>query len=163
VQKGVESVEIDIAGPMVAAQRGDVGTYQPVVDGKKLALESGSVQATLSNLNRLTDTSTKKLQRQVVSIYALNGRILVVFDTGESYLATGFSLGSDERETSELALFAVKHKLGRSKRDCMSLCRTLSPNHTGLVFPLPPAPISKTDEDSAIISTGDTQTLPIRQ
>lgn len=155
-----QAVKIDIAGPMVGAHRGDTDTYTPVVDGRSLALECHSVESTLANLRHLTDTSSKKLQRQVLAIYAFEGRILIVFDTGEAYLATGFSLGTTERETTELALFAAKHGLGE-KRDCMALCRTLPVHHTGPVLPQPKPPQNAADMDSGVISTGDTQTLSV--
>lgn len=153
-------MNIDIAGPMVSAQRAADDTYTPVVDGTKLNLECGNVQVTLANLNRLLTVEPDKIRREVVSIYSVRGNILVVFDTGESYLATGFALGSDQPESSELALFAVKHGLAEKKLEARRRCRELDEEHTGPVFPLPRM---RGDEDSAIISTGDTQTLPIRR
>jgi hypothetical protein len=148
---------------MVEAQRvGEPDTYLPLLNDRTLALECHDVEATLANLRDLTDISSKKLQRRVVSIYAIDGRILIVFDTGETYLATGFSLGSNERETTELALFAARQKLDE-KGECLAVCRSLPANFTGPVLPHPRFDSLKSaaDAESGVISTGDTQTLPV--
>lgn len=147
---------------MVLAQRASEDTYTPMVDGKALDCECNSVQITLKNLNELlaAPPGGKGRRRSVVSVYSVEGNVLIVFDTGETYLATGFRLGSAEEETHQLALFIAKHLYAGEHADLLfAQCQVQSPTLTG---PIKIEPRVNPDGDSAILAIADTQEIPVR-
>ena len=100
-------MKIDIDTPMVAAHREGIDTYTPVFDGSELEVECGNPAITLRNLEKIIGP-----KRQPVSFHGAHGQVLIIFDSGESYLATGFGYGSTVDEVMRFAEFAAKHGFG---------------------------------------------------
>lgn len=96
-------MKLDISSPMIQAfKRGD-DNYTPTFDGVDLELERGDAAVTLRNLDEIVGT-----HRPVRVFYLAKGQVLVIFETGETYLATGFGYGHEGDEVFRFALFAAK-------------------------------------------------------
>ncbi len=124
-------MRIEIVSPMLAAFRSGVNTYTPVFDGQELGLEDGDTPATLRNLDKLIGPD-----RKIIRFYLAKGQVLVIFDTGETYLATGFHYGheQDQQKVRQFALFASKHGFGDDETLTTHLS-ALSANHFGPLEP----------------------------
>lgn len=84
-------MQINVESQMRLAAVGGVDAFQPVFRGEALRVEAGIPEVSLENLRKMLGTGLK-----VASMVAVeNGHILIVFKTGETYLATGFSIGED--------------------------------------------------------------------
>ena len=115
---------------MVRAFRDGEDTYQPVFDGQDLQTECGNPVTTLNNLAKLVNGD-----RKVVCFYLNHGHALIVFATGETYLATGFSYGPQQDGVKELAVCAAKH-LGCDHKELLSILSALPLDFDG-PMPLP--------------------------
>lgn len=124
-------MKIDIASPMVAAFHDGADTYAPICNGEELEVECGSAKITLRNLSKIINPN-----RRVVSFMLAHGQVLIVFNTGESYLATGFGYGHEQEEAHQFALFASKHGFGNHE----DLFKHISGIPDNIVGPLPPLP-----------------------
>jgi hypothetical protein len=100
-------MKIEVNTPMVSAHLTGIDTYTPVFDGVEMEVECGNPEITLRNLSNLI-----RPVRQPIAFHASHGQILVIFDSGETYLATGFSYGSLVEEVCRFAEFASKHGFG---------------------------------------------------
>lgn len=100
-------MKIDINNPMLAAHRDGIDTYTPVFDGVELEVECGNPAITLRNLEKIIGPN-----RQPIMFHGAHGQVLVIFDSGETYLATGFGYGSTVDEVMRFAEFAAKHEFG---------------------------------------------------
>lgn len=118
-------MKIDIAGSMVTAFRDGSDTYTPIFDGEELDVECGSAEVTLKNLARIVTPN-----RRVVSFMLAHGHVLIVFSTGESYLATGFSYGHDLDEVHRFAEFVAKHT-GHDLEEVYGAVSGLPPDYAG--------------------------------
>jgi hypothetical protein len=78
-------------------------------NGINLDAEDGDPETTARNLHAIVSSAP---ERSILSVVNLNGKVLIILKTGESYLATGFSIGSDGAGTAALARFLVGHNDG---------------------------------------------------
>jgi hypothetical protein len=97
-------MKIHITSPMVEAFIAGTGTYTPVFDGGELETENGSAAVSERNLAKIVNPN-----RRVVSFFLRHRYVLVSFDTGDSYLATGFSYHGRSSRVKAFAKFAAKH------------------------------------------------------
>lgn len=105
-------------------------TYTPTFDdGCDMQPECGNPKITVTNLSRIVNPN-----RKVVHLHLGHGQVLVSFESGESYLATGFGYGHEQEEVHQLALFASKHGFG----DHRELFIILSRLNTDYFGPIPP-------------------------
>lgn len=101
--------QIRIDAGMIGAFKEGVSRYQPVYDGINLDAENGDPETTARNLHAIVSSSS---ERSILSVINRAGKVLIILKTGESYLATGFSIGSDGPGTAALARFLVDHNDG---------------------------------------------------
>ena len=113
-----------IEGEMVRAFREGVKRYEPVCEGLELEPECGDPATTTRNLHRIVSSSPERSIMAVISSGA--GSVLIALKTGESYLATGYSIGSDGPGTAELARFLVEHNDGDWLEDYEWMLKVLS-------------------------------------
>ena len=74
--------------------------YIPVFQGEEMLAEGALPEVSLENLRRLVAAGLK-----VKQFIGRNRNVLVEFETGEAYLATGFSFASDDEATMTFAQF----------------------------------------------------------
>lgn len=103
-------MRIRIDGEMLSAMRAGEDTYTPVVGSEELDLEHGDPVTTVKNLRRLVD-----MGRRAIGFCAGHGNVLIMFDSGESYLATGFSYGHRLDEVQRFAEFASSQGFGDAR------------------------------------------------
>lgn len=94
---------IDIESGTVRAWKTGVESYVPVFDGRPLEEETGSPEPSRRNLQVILQKT------ELASLVPGTSGVLVVFCTGETYLATGFSI-TDDLRCKALAKFAAKSK-----------------------------------------------------
>lgn len=105
-------MELAVDGPMLRAWKEGVEQYRPTFQDEPLEIESGDVDVTLRNLQKIIHG----LQREgwVSHFYVgAKAQILVTFTSGENYLATGFTIGEETPKVRGLAQFAAENGLGR--------------------------------------------------
>jgi hypothetical protein len=102
--------QISIDAGMGSALKAGLKQYQPVCGGVKLDPECGDPETTTRNLHQIVSSSPGRSILAVIS--SANGQVLIVFKTGETYLATGYSIGSDGPGTAALARFLIEHNNG---------------------------------------------------
>lgn len=150
-------MKIDIAGPMVAAHVEGIDAYTPIVDGRELKLEHGDVGDSLANLSQIVSP-----RRAVAAVYVRKRQVLVTFNTGESYLATGFQVPASQEDLEHLARFVFKNKVGGAAKSWHELAnwyRNLRADYEG---PLSMPDTEFASEESGVIATGDTQEIRVR-
>lgn len=81
-------MKIDLESTMLKAAQD--GEYQPVFRGEALDVEASMPEVSLRNLRKLLEAGLKPVSMIAVE----HGHILVVFQSGETYLATGFALAN---------------------------------------------------------------------
>ncbi len=121
-------MKIEITNPMVAAHREGIDTYTPVFDGADLEAECGNPAITLRNLSKIVQPG-----REPVAFHANHGQVLVIFESGEAYLATGFSYGSMVEEVLRFAEFAAKHGFGNDLSELRRDLASIDVDWTGLL------------------------------
>jgi hypothetical protein len=97
-------MKIEIESAMRRAARENIDAYQPMFRGEPLDVEASLPEVSLKNLTALLDAGLRVSSMTVVE----NGNVLVAFETGETYLATGFSVGVEAATTTAFAKFAAK-------------------------------------------------------
>lgn len=102
--------QISIHSGMTEAFKTGCKQYQPLCNGIKLDPECGDPETTTRNLHRIVASSPERSVLAVIN--SGDGRVLVVFTDGETYLATGYSIGTSGPGTQELARFLVEHNGG---------------------------------------------------
>jgi hypothetical protein len=95
---------LDIDCPMVQAWKAGTTRYRPVFRGRSLEIENGSVEVTLRNLREI-DREIGLRSRVTNILVGPRRQTLIVFSSGETYLATGFSVGSSDMKVRGLAEF----------------------------------------------------------
>ena len=108
-------MKIRIDGEMLAAMRAGEDTYTPIFGNEELDLERGDSRVTLENLRKITSQG-----RRAIGFYACSQHVLVIFDTGETYLATGFGYGNKQEEVQRFADFASSQGFG-DRRSVLAL------------------------------------------
>ena len=106
-----ETTVIQVEHAMLRAWLEGISGYQPVFRGQKLEVENGSVEVSLKNLRTIVKSG--KLVSSLLVAPSTN--VLVTFLSGETYLATGLSVGHDGIEVKGLAEFASEVGLGNKK------------------------------------------------
>jgi hypothetical protein len=90
---------LNVETPMLAAFRGDgLGHHQPVFRGTPLAAECGDCAVSIKNIQVMLDAG---LQVREALTEGHGRKVLVCFDSGEQYLATGFAYGGDMEANDE--------------------------------------------------------------
>jgi hypothetical protein len=87
--------------------REGVESYQPENTGISLEPESGEPQPSLRNLRKLLDAGLA-----ISDIFVRPTGALILFSTGEQYLATGLRIGDAANPARTLALVEVAVKAG---------------------------------------------------
>lgn len=123
-------MKIEVGGPMYLAFLDGVSNYTPVLNGVDLEPECGDTRATVRNLFKII-TPARKVLRFVLN----KGRTLVIFETGETYYATGLIWGTDKHkdDVKQFALQALKVR-GGSDKEVKGFTRylmSLPPDYTG--------------------------------
>lgn len=93
---------------MVEAFREGLSRYTPTFKGADLEEEQECPAISSRNLSRLLETG-RRVQTMLVNTQR---QVLVVFHTGETYLATGFTVGKKGDEVATFAKFAAKAGYG---------------------------------------------------
>ena len=147
-RESVTRIEVD--GGMLKAWRQGLSSYQPVFREEPMEVEAGSVEVSLRNLRKII----KAIQAaHSVAIHPVvrslevgpNRNVLVTFVDGETYLATGFSIGHAGIEVAGLAEFAAE--IGQGEKDALfELWSTLPEDYTG-ELPKPPGELRVTGAD----------------
>ena len=88
---------------MLAAWEQGCDGYTPLFRGEAMAVECGDPETSLANLVRLLDAGLHPIRYRANSDHS----ILVEFEEGGSYLATGFSFGKPGRATMAFGDFAT--------------------------------------------------------
>lgn len=83
-------MNIDLESRML--QAATENEYLPVFRGEPMDVEASMPEVSLKNLRKLLAAGLKVTSMMVVE----NGHVLIVFQTGETYLATGFAVASVE-------------------------------------------------------------------
>lgn len=112
--------QIETDCPMRRALLDGVNGYTPVFRGETLIPEYSDNDASLKNVRRMLSVGLKICGLNV----GPNGNVLVIFDSGETYLATGFAVGEYSLLVQALAEIAVESGLGKM-RDWMRYLTTL--------------------------------------
>ncbi len=100
-------MDLPIQSDIIRAFNQEVKDYQPICQGLTLEHECGDPAVTTRNLRLLAR------DRAILAVIADGKRgVLVIFKTGEMYIATGYSIGKDAVGTSELAKFLVEFNDG---------------------------------------------------
>jgi hypothetical protein len=130
----MDAMTINIQNEMVRAlQRPERISYQPLLDGVTLSAEGGQARASLENLRTLLQHN-----RRVLGCICGPAGVLIVFQTGECYLATGFCAGSRGMRTKGFAQFSQEAGLGQQK-DLLRFLSALPSDTSGLLcFPVQP-------------------------
>lgn len=142
--------EIDVSGPMALAFQSGDDTYQPVFPGTELELEYGQTKATLNNLNAILDSGNQEIAAFLLS----SGQVMVVFASGNLYLATGFHYGHPGDEVHQFALFAAKHGFGNPDEIFAYLSAGLPPGES-TVMTKPPIVSHDLIEESMRVFNGN--------
>lgn len=116
-----------ITHEMVSAFQAGVMEYQPHLPGLALEPETGDPAATTRNLVALVETG-----RPILAVIGGSRGVLIVFMTGETYLATGFA-----SDSPELARFLVEHSNGQWTADYDEMRSHLRDWPKDLVGPIP--------------------------
>jgi hypothetical protein len=126
--------QIDLESPMKRAFDQGVDAYAPVFRGEALEVEACIPEVSLNNLRRILKGGLK-----VSALHAgKNSHTLVVFSTGETYLATGFNVGyPGDLACLMLAQFASEAGLG-SMQAWKEYLGFLPPEFHGLLDPRVP-------------------------
>jgi hypothetical protein len=103
-------MQIEMASPMLLALRNGDDTYQPVIGGLTLEVECGEPEISARNLAKVMDCVGK--DRLVLGFFLQHGHVLVIFASGEAYLATGFGYGHEQAQVSHFAAFAHEQGFG---------------------------------------------------
>jgi hypothetical protein len=107
--------QIRIDNEMLNAFKTGCKQYQPLCDGIKLEPECGDPASTTRNLHNIVSSSP---QRSILAILnSGDSGVLIVLKTGETYLATGYSIGSNGPGTVALARFLIEHNDGDWRED----------------------------------------------
>jgi hypothetical protein len=114
---------------MMRAWKQGVGGYTPMFREEPMTPEDGSPGPSLQNL-RFMLRAPLKVQFMFAGPQA---QVLVVFTTGETYLATGFGLGHRDLKTKALAQFSHEIGLG-SKQDCYDFLSAMPPDYQGVIL-----------------------------
>lgn len=124
-------MQIEIESQMRSAARDGVDGYQPIFRGQPLEVEAAIPEVSLKNLRILL-----KAGLQVASMIAVeSGHILVVFKTGETYLATGFAVGEASDLTKAFAQFASEAFPGSRREWENQIIHFYAPDYQGLINP----------------------------
>lgn len=83
---------IEIESPMRKAAREGIESYLPTFRGQHLDVEGCIPEVSLKNLREILKAKVKLTWAEAVE----NGHIYLAFDSGETYLATGFAVGGIE-------------------------------------------------------------------
>jgi hypothetical protein len=126
---------LPIEGEMVRAFQSGVKQYQPVCAGLDLEPECGDPATTTRNLHRVVSSSPERSILAVISSGASS--VLIALKTGESYLATGYSIGSEGPGTAELARFLVEHNDGDWREDYDEMFEVLATWPSDMAGPIP--------------------------
>jgi hypothetical protein len=113
--------------------------YRPIYKGEPLEEENGNPEPSLHNLRKIL---ADKLYVQYMFV-GPHSHIFIVFTTGETYLATGFSIGDHGTKTKAFAQFSSEIKLG-TPRECFQFLQAVEPEYTGVLF-FPKSSLSQAD------------------
>lgn len=94
-------MKIEVESLMRKAAANGLSEYQPIFRGEPLEVEAGEPKASLDNLRKMIKEGLEVQSVLVVE----DANVLVVFKTGETYLATGFDIGDDSVATKSFAEF----------------------------------------------------------
>lgn len=120
------AVDISITSPMLKAFQEGVPRYTPLFEGKPLEEEQGCSATTIRNLSVLLGAGLR-----VASFHVNAGRqVFILFVTGESYLATGFSTGERNDKVAALSKFAARAGFGDAA-ELFEIYATLPEEWTG--------------------------------
>jgi len=80
--------QIPLEHPLRKAASDGLRSYQPIFQGELLQIEAEDAEVSLNNLIHILTTGAHVTWVEVVE----SGHVYVAFDSGESYLATGFAI-----------------------------------------------------------------------
>ncbi len=121
-------MKIEVTSPMKLAAEEGMNGYLPTFRGEELAVEMSDPAASLKNLRKLLKAGLK-----VLSVTMFEGEnVLVVFTTGETYLATGFTVGEVD-DVSFFAQFLSEAGLGKTS-EWLHTLRCYSPEDMAYPF-----------------------------
>lgn len=129
-------MKIEIASEMIGAFLNGQAAYTPTTGSTQLENENGDTGVTLRNLDLLINEPG--CNRIVLGFNLRHGQVLVIFATGETYLATGFAYGSDDDKVREFSIFAEKHGIVRSWKTQFSFLSAIDKSHAGPMEIAPP-------------------------
>ena len=95
--------QINIENGMEEAWKAGINGYQPVFRGQALAVECCDPEVSLQNLLKLLDAGLHPKRFRTNA----DRSILIEFEEGGSYLATGFSVGDEGVGTAAFAEYAT--------------------------------------------------------
>ncbi len=126
-------MELSLNHPTLDAFRSGVKAYQPVCPGLTLEPETGDPAVTARNLHALFFSSSERRILDVIACGRRPGPVLIVFNSGEVYLAAGFSIGEN---SDDLARFLVEHTGGTIVDDFDAMREYLQAWPTDLAGPV---------------------------
>jgi hypothetical protein len=129
--------EIPIDAGMAGAFKGGLEQYRPLCDGIKLEPECGDPATTTRNLHSVVSSRPERAIQGVIASGVSDRGILILLKTGESYLATGYSIGTDGPKTAELARFLVDHNDGDLLEEYDEMFELLATWPSDLAGPVP--------------------------
>jgi hypothetical protein len=125
-------MKIEIESPMRALARdNEPDAYQPVFRGLELEVEAQIPEVSLRNLQVLLKAGLRVATMAVVE----HGHILVTFEMGETYLATGFAIGVASDLSLAFAKFASEAFPGTQQDWENHLAYMLPAGWRGLIDP----------------------------
>ncbi len=108
----------DTESPMRQAARTAACGYRPLFRGQPLDPETECPEASLKNLRVLL-----KAKLEIVAIHAVeHGHVFFVFSSGDTYLATGFAVGVENRKVEAFAQLLLEACGGNKKAWAYHLC-----------------------------------------
>ena len=120
---------VDTASLMTLLEHGE--SYQPVFRGQLLEVEGCLPEVSARNLRVIMKEGLTLLVLRVVS----GGDILFIFDSGDTYLATGLGVGTIGAPTIELAKFLAIAWEGKTKDWLKYLSESLFDDFEGCIYP----------------------------
>lgn len=124
--------DIHIEDAMRRAWREGVFRYRPIFQDEPLDEECGQVEVTLKNLRKIVKGGAKVCGFHVSKA----GTVLVCFNDGQSYLATGFAVGERDIKVKALSQFTAEIGLGTLEK-IHEFLAALPDNYEGpLEFPV---------------------------
>jgi len=123
-------MKIDISSQIVTAFKTGCSGYIPIFEGETLAPEGGLPETSFENLNTILAHGWT-----VVAIWIGESQnVLVVFASGETYLATGFSVGNKSEATFRFSRFIESIGWGKG-RAIYKLLSALPSDFQGTLVP----------------------------